>query len=195
MIGIYKITSPTNKIYIGQSSNIENRKNFYKREYCKAQIKLHNSIQKYGWKNHKFELIEECSLEQLNEKEIYWGKYYDVLGENGLNLKLGNANGLVSEEVKKKIGKARLGQKDSEETKLKKSKSAKGKKKTKTHKENLQNHTSNIAVIQYDLDMYTIAEYKSINEASRQTGIDKNRISACCYDKIENTGDWIWGFK
>jgi hypothetical protein len=28
-IGIYKIVSPSGKIYIGQSSNIENRKYYY----------------------------------------------------------------------------------------------------------------------------------------------------------------------
>ena len=29
MVGIYKIVSPTNKVYIGQSWNIENRKSGY----------------------------------------------------------------------------------------------------------------------------------------------------------------------
>ena len=73
MIGIYKITSPTGKIYIGQSNNIENRKKFYKRLDCINQIKLYNSLLKYSWKQHIFEVIEECTLEQLNEREIYWG--------------------------------------------------------------------------------------------------------------------------
>ena len=94
MIGIYKITSPTNKIYIGQSINLEKREDDYKKLKCDKQPKLYNSLQKHGWEQHKFEIVEECSLEQLNEKEIYWGKEFDVLGENGLNLRLGNANGL-----------------------------------------------------------------------------------------------------
>ena len=48
MIGIYKITSPSNKIYIGQSINIERRFNSYKNlSHCKQQIKLYNSLQKY----------------------------------------------------------------------------------------------------------------------------------------------------
>jgi len=35
MIGIYKITSPSNKVYIGQSINIEKRFKSYKRYDCK----------------------------------------------------------------------------------------------------------------------------------------------------------------
>ena len=38
MIGIYKITNPKGKIYIGQSINIENRFKVYKRYNCKGQV-------------------------------------------------------------------------------------------------------------------------------------------------------------
>jgi len=44
MVGIYKIISPTNKIYIGQSTNIENRWIKYKCLDCKVQIKLYRSF-------------------------------------------------------------------------------------------------------------------------------------------------------
>ena len=73
MIGIYKITNPNGKVYVGQSKNIKRRWIEYnKLRRCKNQIKLYNSFQKYNPENHKFELIEECSIEQLNEREIYW---------------------------------------------------------------------------------------------------------------------------
>ena len=48
MIGIYKITSPTKKVYIGQSVDIEKRFYTYKKMLCKQQVKLYNSFQKYG---------------------------------------------------------------------------------------------------------------------------------------------------
>jgi predicted GIY-YIG superfamily endonuclease len=73
MIGIYKITNPKNKIYIGQSKNIEERWRGYKRLKEKnGQRKLYFSFQKYGYENHKFEVLEEYLLEQLHEREIYW---------------------------------------------------------------------------------------------------------------------------
>jgi len=73
MVGIYKIISPTNKIYIGQSTNIENRWIKYKCLDCKVQIKLYRSLIKHGYDNHTFEIIEECTEDLLNEREIYWG--------------------------------------------------------------------------------------------------------------------------
>lgn len=129
IIGIYKITNPKGKIYIGQSTNLKKREDSYEKLRCDKQYKLYNSLQKYGWEQHIFEIIEECTLEQLNEREIYWGLHYKVLEKKGLNLRLGNANGLCSKETKNKISKANkgkskpkgfgVGRKCSEETKLK----------------------------------------------------------------------------
>ena len=76
--GIYKITSPTNKIYIGQSTNILFRFGAYKRLNCKKQTYLYNSFLRHGVENHKFEIIEECSIDILNEREVYYVELYDT---------------------------------------------------------------------------------------------------------------------
>ena len=101
MIGIYKITNPTGKIYIGQSVDIEARLLQYKHvsQYSLGR-KIKNSIIKYGWENHTHEIIEECFLDQLDDREIFWGDYYNTLGKNGLNLKLGDGRGKCSDETK-----------------------------------------------------------------------------------------------
>jgi group I intron endonuclease len=88
MIGIYKIISPTGKIYIGQSINIENRWKTYKRNDFRFQTRLKNSIQKYGLEKHQFIILEQCDLDQLNNRERYYQDLYDVLGPNGLNCRL-----------------------------------------------------------------------------------------------------------
>lgn len=79
MIGIYKIQNKLNqKIYIGQSVNIERRF----REHCNpAKAKTSGSpidyaINKTGKENFTFEVIEECAQEELNDRETYWIKYY-----------------------------------------------------------------------------------------------------------------------
>ncbi len=59
MVGIYKIISPNNKIYIGQSVNIEKRWIHYRLLDCKKQPKIYRSILKYGFKNHIFEKLKE----------------------------------------------------------------------------------------------------------------------------------------
>ncbi len=102
-IGIYKMINPNGKIYIGQSINVERREAEYKGLRCKGQIKLYNSLRKYGFENHIHEIIEECSIEQLDEREVYWGLLYDVLSENGLNCMLGGGKGYVSDETMEHI--------------------------------------------------------------------------------------------
>jgi group I intron endonuclease len=138
-IGIYKITNPKGKIYIGQSVNIEKRWKYYINEsYNKRdhQNKLFNSLKKYSPENHKFEIIEECSIEQLNEREIYWGLKYDCINPLvGLNLRELGKQGLWTEEAKKKLSKAQLGKKrHTDESKSKISNKLKGTKYTDEQK-------------------------------------------------------------
>ena len=94
MVGIYKITSPSGKIYIGQSVNIERRFTRYNSLDCVKQIRLYKSFIKHNVINHKFEIIEECELELLNERERYYQDLYDVISEKGLNCILTETNNL-----------------------------------------------------------------------------------------------------
>ena len=87
-IGIYKIISPSNKIYIGETINFQQRFKKYLNLSCKGQQKLYNSFIKYGVENHIFEVIEICEIENLMSRERYWQDYYDVLSDKGMNLKL-----------------------------------------------------------------------------------------------------------
>lgn len=110
MIGIYKITSPTGRIYIGQSIDIEKRRKMYVNNHCKKQQKLHASLCKYGFKEHDFEIIEECDWDLLNEREEYWIEFYGTFNSDlGLNLSSGGLNKRVSEETKLKISKSKKG--------------------------------------------------------------------------------------
>mgnify|MGYP003651066122 CR=1 FL=1 len=120
MIGIYKITSPSGKIYIGQSSNIEKRlKNYKYADGNSIGPKIKHSIEKYGWENHISEELEECKVNQLHERETYWKKL--VLENYGwgkclfCNLYDIGSSGPLSNHIKEKI----RGQKRSNETKQK----------------------------------------------------------------------------
>lgn len=84
--GIYKITSPTGRVYIGQAVNIILRWKSYKKPTgAKDQKRLHNSFKKYGVLAHQFDVIEYCSVEDLNCSERFWQDEFEVIGENGLN--------------------------------------------------------------------------------------------------------------
>lgn len=78
MIGIYLIKNQiNNKVYVGQSRNIEQRWRTHRtRPFNPHSIDyekpLYRSIRKYGIENFSFQVLEECSVEALNEKEVYW---------------------------------------------------------------------------------------------------------------------------
>ena len=68
--GIYRITSPTGKIYIGQSINVEQRFYFYRKgKNYKTQTRLKHSIEKHGIDKHLFEVIQTCPAEEPNTQE------------------------------------------------------------------------------------------------------------------------------
>lgn len=87
MVGIYKITSPTGRIYIGQSTNIPSRWNDYYKLRAKGQVKLYNSLLKYGPMNHRYEVLLECEESCLNQEERYYQEHYNTL-QDGLNCRL-----------------------------------------------------------------------------------------------------------
>ena len=86
-IGIYKYQNKiNNKIYIGQSDNIEKRFNQHISDAKnRPQLSsLDSAIHKYGIENFTFEIIEQCSIDKLDEREIFWIKYYNSYN-NGYN--------------------------------------------------------------------------------------------------------------
>lgn len=122
--GIYKITSPTKKVYIGQSKNIEQRFKSYRGTKCRYQHGLRNSFEKYGVDRHKFEIIEECLPDELDLKEIYYIDLFQTFNSKyGLNLRHGGKNGKYSNESRIKISAASKGRKQSAETIEKRNKS------------------------------------------------------------------------
>ena len=146
MKGIYKITSPSNKVYIGQSHNIEFRLYGYKNLYCKSQPKIYRSLNKYGVDNHQFNILHELpidiSQEVMDNYEIFYMQQYRDCGIELLNIKEGGRGGKHSEETKLKLcknHKGNLGKKHSVKTLRKMSQIKKGHIVTDETKEKLRN--------------------------------------------------------
>lgn len=88
MIGIYKITNIKNgKVYIGQSNNIERRWSEHKRPYKRQNPtnKLYQAFNLDGIENFNFEILEECALEELNNREKFYIQKFDSI-KNGYNV-------------------------------------------------------------------------------------------------------------
>jgi group I intron endonuclease len=140
IIGIYKITSPSNKVYIGQSVNVKKRWCSY--DERTAGPHLINSFNKYGFNNHIFEVIEECSIEHLNERETHWKQCELDKVNNDYSKVLfcdlhDNGAGPRSEQTKIRIGKANKGKKRTEECKQKISNFQKGRPKPEGYGEKI----------------------------------------------------------
>lgn len=138
IIGIYKITSPSGKVYIGQSWNIKKRFQQYRcPSYSKPKVGICYSFFKYSVKNHTFELIHRINnhtwQEELNYWENFYWKDYKNRGFKLLNLVEPNLTDRLSDdfinifkrpksdEHKKKIGIANKGKVRSEEARMKNS--------------------------------------------------------------------------
>lgn len=90
--GIYKFENLINgKIYIGQSIDIERR--YREHKSMNKDSTFMDAVKKYGFENFKFDIIEECDQSKLNEKEIFWIKYYNSKVPNGYNRDNGGGSG------------------------------------------------------------------------------------------------------
>lgn len=220
--GIYKITSPTEKIYIGQSVDIERRFKVYKRLESKMQRRLYASLVKYGYEEHTFEIIEKIDISLvntdekiLNERERFWQDEYEVLGEKGLNCRLTETNDkscITSEETKNKIRIANTGKKQPkeqiekrnqkmigrhlrEETKKKIGAANKGKRRTEYDKKRqiIRQTGSGRIIQQYSLEGTLIKE--SIRNVFMEDGFEMSQISRCCTGKANTHKEFVWKYK
>lgn len=192
--GVYKIENLVNgKVYIGKSeSNIEERFKEHLRSLRK--LKHHNehlqkAFNKYGEDKFKLTILEEIqNRDELNEKEKYWIAYYNANNiEYGYNLTVGGDGGSPSEEVRKRI-----------------SETMKKHIRTSEHCENISkslkaighcvpyNHSKGKIIVQTDIDNKFIAEYKSIAEASKITGVSKISISKSCKKQYISYKQYRW---
>lgn len=91
MIGIYKITNKCNgKCYIGQAIDIKSRWRKHRCAYHNPNSHAYNyplykAIRKYGLKNFSFEVLEECSKAELNEREMFYIAKYQANTRQGYN--------------------------------------------------------------------------------------------------------------
>ena len=90
----------TGKQYVGQHCVKEKKEDpNYWSGYCPSAVKRNNrliyrAIKKHGKRNFKREVLCWCtSLEEANEKEVYYIEKYDTMAPNGYNTASGGSNG------------------------------------------------------------------------------------------------------
>jgi group I intron endonuclease len=112
MVGIYKVTSPTGKVYIGQSWEVEGRLNCYRKGKChKGRIK--NSLISHGPENHTYEIVHVLPSDVKQEvldiyEQLYMDRYRDC-GIELLNIRGGGSRGRLAETTKEKMSITKKG--------------------------------------------------------------------------------------
>jgi len=175
---VYSVTNNiNNKVYIGQSIDVERRWSQHK--YGKGNLILKNAIKKYGLNNFEFKILEEVLTDKKNKNQIIEEltkieqKWFDLkkpyLKENGYNIQKTSKPNLTPNRDKnfgEKISKIKID----------------------------NNHTGK-PVNQYDLNGKFIKEWKSAAEIERVLGYKSENISATCLGKQKSSNYFIWKFK
>lgn len=100
---VYRITSPSGKFYFGYTCDFNARMRQHKNRSKKIRSKFYNSVIKYGWDNHKKEIIfqSDCKNSALEFESSVISIY-----KNTLNTAEGGIGGIRSEEHRKSISLA-----------------------------------------------------------------------------------------
>jgi len=211
---IYKIISPSDKLYVGKTYDLRKRINAHKCaiKYDKNII-LHNSIRKYGWDAHKLEIIETVNDELLDEREMFWvGELKTYCYENpmGLNMTKGGDGQRTTwmhdiERRKKQSERLlnnhpRKGVPTSDYTKkllsdLRKEYNKKNNIRVPEWGVKKSQDICSTPVIQYDLNGDFIKEYSSINKASISLNISTRDIWGVCNSRRTNTHGFVFKYK
>ena len=164
---IYKYTSPSKKLYIGQTRNEADRRYRWSnlnKPY--AGIKIERARKKYGPENFQYEILFNIETENehdlitiLNQKEVEYILLYDSYN-NGYNSSTG---GDYFEQSRESVEKA------SESRKL--------------------------PILQYDLQGRFVQEWKSAKDVELYVGIKACNIASVLKGKRYQAGGYIFKYK
>jgi group I intron endonuclease len=223
VVVIYKITSPSGKVYIGQTHDWCKREKGYRRLKCLGQPHLYNSFLKYGYEQHISEIVEELNsnINQniLDEREVFWWKYYKDLGFEMLNLKYPGRAGKHSEESRLKMSNSNQykNKKIPEELRQKLIQGNIGRGKSKEEIEKIQKGRigfvlsvearekirqtlrklpkNNRAVLMLDYYGNPVREFKNVLQIKEQLNWDTKQIREVLHNKAKTAKGYKWKYK
>ena len=192
------LNTQNGKEYIGQTIHEKRRYQEHKRAANIKELPIDRAIAKYGWETFKYSVIEKIEgndkkdvRERLNELEVKYialRKTHHTQG--GYNVTWGGSdtgNYQHTEATKQLLSQLRKGKKATIEERKAISEGLRGLKKSEKHKENIRKAHPHIEILMLDPDGNIVANYVSVKEAERQTGINKGGISACINGKQSTT--------
>lgn len=212
MTGIYGIHNKINdKWYVGQAVDIKKRNDNELWGLRKGSmhsngtnVYMDRAWEKYGEAAFEWVVLEECSVDLLDEREIFWIKQKDSY-KNGYNLTCGGGGmrGFVpNSDTRRKMSEARKGKKRSPDAcknislaKIGSKNPMFGKKLSKESREKMSLAQRNKPLESKPvICINTGIIYPSIGEASRILNLQKSKISLVCNSKRKTTGGYKFKF-
>ena len=192
---IYTITNPNGKVYIGQTKNLKERIRKHRADSSRC-IKLKNSINYYGWENHKlFVLFENLTKQQADECEIHLIDAWNTI-DNGLNILKGGSGLNAYWKGRKHSDKTKQKMRDSvteERIQLIKNLHL-GKKHSEEHKQKIvQSRVQNNPIKLFRNDKSNhLVEVKNIREFARKEKLDLSTLYRVINGKAKHHKNWIY---
>lgn len=101
--GIYRIINLKNNLsYIGQTINFHSRYSSHFRQEKDKNFELYQDMITLGNEYFKFEILEKCNPEELDEREKYWIDYYDTYNL-GYNRTTGGSKNKINLETEQTV--------------------------------------------------------------------------------------------
>jgi len=152
---------------------------------------FYRAIKKYGWDNFEHIILEtDLTIENVNERERYWGEYYNALVPNGYSLYLGDT--LQSEESAIKKSQALKEKWHNDLTYAEHMAQAQKKKWNNWSPEIQEKILKNTNPRKRVKCIETNIIYESMREAGRQTGINPSHIAEVCRGERKSAGKCHW---
>ena len=200
---IYKLTNRINdKVYIGQTYNLQTRLNSHKSKALNTKNKFYNAVRKYGWENFELSilstitantkeelstLLDKLEIEYIRQYNSYKSGYNSTLGGHSKRgYKLSEEfsekckSRTYSDDTRKKMSISAKNRIISEETRLKLRNSAikrnfsKYRELTASSRNKAIKRALGVPVLQLDVNFNIINRFDSISDAIKYI---KNSIS------------------
>ena len=203
---IYKATNKKNeKIYIGQTQNLESRKRSRKCSALTQNKKTYFdcAIRKWGWENFEFITIDfDNTDEGINEKERYWIKFYNSTDKAiGYNLSEGGKTSRGckwTDEMRERHSKLLIEEYKTGKRKPVKSCGFSGKTHSKKSKEKMRNaHMGTECKNGLEKKIICIETgiiYSSLASAAKELGLERSCIRKSCKNPNKTSGKHHWEY-
>ena len=198
LASVYVVTNPIGQKYVGSTENIAKRRNAYKNNNTKGQLKVRASIEKYGFLNHSFEIAWSGDAALRYKMERIIGDSLNCTdNKNGLNSMLPGYDDVPAFKSEEMIAKFKASFKPKPLSKEIKDRMSKNSRRIKPSEETIAKVKLRLMrpIDQYDLNGSFIKHHSSATDAGKELNISRTNIKNNLNGYSNSAGGFVFKFK